>query len=407
MAACRIAACSHARSDQCASSPHAPRFYLRPVRFGQLIGQTALKARLIGTVREGRVAHAQFFLGPRGSGNLALALAYARYLFCASPGPADSCGECSACKQMDKLAHPDLHLSFPIFFQEKKPKTCEHLLPEWRAAVLKEPFLDAAIWRDQLTGENKQLRMGVDIALEVSRRLGLKAYAGRWKVLLLWLPELMDEQAANKLLKVLEEPEPGTVCLLVGSEADAVLPTILSRTQLVKVPALHEEDLAQALLARHPDLRPEEARACAVRSGGDLLEAMAMAEGREEEVFVFLRDWLRACYAGKMGEVVAFTDYFAKMGREKQKGLMRYALYVIRQALLQRQDLPQLIASFGEEMEFVRKFGALLDAWATEGLRRALEEAHAQLERNANPKVLFLDLSYALGTLMRPERHLA
>ncbi|MBV6404128.1 MAG: hypothetical protein GFGODING_00877 [Flavobacteriales bacterium] len=401
MAACRIAACSHARSDQCASSPHAPRFYLRPVRFGQLIGQTALKARLIGTVREGRVAHAQFFLGPRGSGNLALALAYARYLFCASPGPADSCGECSACKQMDKLAHPDLHLSFPIFFQEKKPKTCEHLLPEWRAAVLKEPFLDAAIWRDQLTGENKQLRMGVDIALEVSRRLGLKAYAGRWKVLLLWLPELMDEQAANKLLKVLEEPEPGTVCLLVGSEADAVLPTILSRTQLVKVPALHEEDLAQALLARHPDLRPEEARACAVRSGGDLLEAMAMAEKNEEELFVLFRDWMRASYALKMPEAVELAEHFARMGRERQKALMRYGLHVLRMSLMHTVGATALVRAEGQEADFVHRFSTMLGGARADRLRQELETAHQHLERNANPKVLFMDLSYGVHRLLR------
>lgn len=374
------------------------------MQFNKIIGQAALKARLIGNIREGRVPHAQFFLGPRGSGVLPLALAYATYLFCEHPGEGDSCGRCNACKMMAKLAHPDLNMAFPIFFVDKKPKTCDYYTEDWRDAVLEEPYLDADQWREQLKGENKQLRMGVDIAGEMLRKLSLKAFRGGWKVMLIWLPEMMDPLMANKILKVLEEPAPGTVFLLAGHTHDRILPTILSRTQLVKVPALDPGELASALQERYPELASETARHIAARSEGDLLEAMAMAEGREEEVFVFLRDWLRACYAGKMGEVVAFTDYFAKMGREKQKGLMRYALYVIRQALLQRQDLPQLIASFGEEMEFVRKFGALLDARATEGLRRALEEAHVQLERNANPKVLFLDLSYELGGLMRPER---
>ncbi|MBL8011508.1 MAG: hypothetical protein JNJ64_12965 [Flavobacteriales bacterium] len=371
------------------------------MRFSRIIGQTALKARLIGNAREGRVPHAQFFLGPRGSGHLPLALAYARYLLCEAPGPADSCGECPACKQMDKLAHPDLNLSFPIFFVEKKPRTCEHLLPEWRTAVLKEPFLDAAIWRDQLDGENKQLRMGVDIAAEITRKLSLKAYSGRWKVMLVWLPELMDDAAANKLLKALEEPEPGTVFLLVGSEGDQVLPTILSRAQLVKVPALHEDDLAQALRERYPDLRPEEARACAVRSGGDLLEAAAMAEKSEEELFVLFRDWMRACYGLKVHEAAEFAEHFARMGRERQKGLMRYGLHLVRMSLLRAAGAPDLVRAVGQEEEFIHRFAALLSEHRAEGLRHELETAHQHLERNANPKVLFMDLSYSVHRTLR------
>lgn len=379
---------------------HATAFYFRPVRFGRIIGQTALKARIIGNAREGRVPHAQFFLGPRGSGNLALALAYARYLLCEAPGPADSCGECPACRQMDKLAHPDLNLSFPIFLSEKL-RTCEPLLPTWRAAVLKEPFLDAALWRDQLDGENKQLRMGVDIAAEITRKLSLKAYSGRWKVMLVWLPELMDPPAANKLLKALEEPEPGTVFLLVGTEADQLLPTILSRAQLVKVPALLEDDLAQALTGRYPDLKPEEARACAVRSAGDLLEAVAMAEKSEEELFVLFRDWMRACYGLKIHEAAEFAEHFARMGRERQKGLMRYGLHLVRMSLLHAAGTSGLVRAVGQEEEFIRRFAAMVSEPRAEELRHELESAHQHLERNANPKVLFMDLSYSVHRALR------
>ena len=370
------------------------------VLFSRIIGQTALKARLIGNIREGRVPHAQFFLGPRGSGNLALALAYARYLLCEAPGVADSCGECPACKQMDKLAHPDLHLSFPIYLSEKV-KTCDTFTADWRALVLKEPFLDAAIWRDQLEGENKQLRMGVNIAADITRKLSLKAYSGGWKVMLVWLPEMMDASAANKLLKVLEEPEPRTLFLLVGTEADQLLPTILSRTQLVKVPALAEADVEQALLARYDDLKPEDARACAVRSGGDLLEAVAMAEKSEEELFVLFRDWLRACYGLRVHEAAEFSEHFAKMGRERQKSLMRYGLHLIRMSLLQAERVPQLVRAVGQEQDFVQKFGALLNERRVAGLREELETAHVHLERNANPKVLFMDLSYRVYGLLR------
>lgn len=368
--------------------------------FSRIIGHAALKAKLIGNIREGRVPHAQFFLGPRGSGTLPLALAYARYLLCRSPNAADSCGTCPACLMLDKLAHPDLNLIFPIFLSEKA-KTCEPLLPDWRELVRQEPYLDAERWREKLDGENKQLRMGVDIAAEITRKLSLKAYQGGWKVMLIWLPELMDTAAANKLLKVLEEPEPMTAFLLVGHANDQVLPTILSRTQLVKVPALNPGEVVEALQQRYPDLSAEEARAIAARSEGDLLEASAMADKSEEELFVFFRDWLRACYANKVPDMVEFGEYFAKMGRERQKGLMVYALYLIRQCLLHGRQVPQLLGAFGEEMDFVKKFSALLNDTNTEGIRRELEAAHGHLERNANPKVLFLDLSYRMGGLLR------
>ncbi len=374
------------------------------MQFNKIIGQAALKAKLIGNIREGRVAHAQFFLGPRGSGVLPLALAYATYLFCENPGEGDSCGKCTSCIMMAKLAHPDLNLVFPIFLAEKV-KTCEPYTAEWRSAVLAMPYMDAEKWRTSLSGENKQLRMGVDIAAEVVRKLSLKAFRGGWKVMLIWLPEMMDPAMANKLLKVLEEPEPHTVFLLAGESQDRILPTILSRTQLVKVPALDLGELAAVLRERYPELTGELAHAIAARSEGDLLEALAMADGNEDELFVFFRDWLRACYGNKVEEFVAAGDYFAKMGREEQKGLMAYALHLIRQCTLLWQDVPQLVTTVGEEMEFVRKFSALLNRTNADGIRSELEKAHAHLERNANAKVLFLDLSYRMAVLLRTKEH--
>ncbi|MCC6840173.1 MAG: hypothetical protein IT230_08450 [Flavobacteriales bacterium] len=370
------------------------------MQFNKIIGHAALKARLIGNLREGRIPHAQFFLGPRGSGALPLALAYGAYLLCEQPGEGDGCGQCNACKMTAKLAHPDLNLVFPIFLS-KEVRTCEPFAGEWRAAVLEEPYLDDEGWRVRLKGENKQLRMGVDIAGEVVRKLSLKAFAGGWKVMLIWLPELMDAYMANKILKVLEEPEPRTAFLLAGHSNDRMLPTILSRTQLVKVASPDPGEVASAVLQRFPGLSGEQARGIAARSEGDLLEAWAMAEGREAESFLFLRDWLRACYARKWEEAVAAADQFAKMGREPQKGLMAYALYLMRQCMLHLQDLPQLITAGGEERAFVQKFSTVLDMASLEAVRAELEAAYGHLERNANPKVLLLDLGYSLGSLLR------
>lgn len=370
------------------------------MQFAHIAGHTALKAKLISNIREGRVPHAQFFLGPRGNGGLPMALAYARYLLCAQRDPADSCGQCPSCQMVAKLAHPDLHLTYPIFLSEKQ-KTCDVFISEWREAVLKEPYLDDERWRAALEGENKQLRMGVDIAAEITRKLSLKAYQGGWKVMLIWLPELMDPAAANKLLKILEEPEPMTAFLLVGHANERILPTIISRTQLVKVPAFNPGEVADAVQERYADLSPEEARSIAARSEGDLLEAFQIAEKSEEELFVFFRDWLRACYANKVPDTVEFGEYFSKMGREKQKAFMRYALYLMRQCVLHGQGVPQLVRAHGEELEFVQKFSPLLNGVNASGIGQELETAHGHLERNANPKVLFLDLSYRVSGWLR------
>ena len=384
--------------------PHAPIPFLCAVQFAKVIGHAALKAKLIGNIRERRVAHAQLFMGPRGCGNLPLALAYAQYLLCEQPDVADACGSCPACLQAQKLEHPDLHLAFPIFFADKKPRTCDHYVAQWRQAVLQQPYLDLDHWRDQLNSENKQLRMGVDIAQEIQSRLALKSFRGGYKVMVIWLPELMDPAASNKLLKVLEEPEPNTVFILVSNDADQLLATIISRTQLVKVPALRPGEVAEVLREHYPALDAEEARTIALRSEGDLLEALTIADQGEEELFVFFRDWLRQCYNKQVAAVAEFAEQFQKMGRERQKGLMRYGLYLVRQCVLQWQQVPELVGVFGQEQEFVSKFSGLLNERNAEGIRQELETAHVHVERNANPKMLFMDLSYRLMGLLRPVR---
>lgn len=373
------------------------------MRFSQIIGHATLKAKLIGNIREGRVAHAQLFVGPRGCGNLPLALAYAQYLFCEKPEVMDSCGTCPSCVQMDKLAHPDLHLAFPVIFTDKV-KVCDPFLPAWREMVIKEPYADFDLWREQVDSENKQLRMGVDIAQEIQRKLTLKSFHGGHKVMLIWLPERMDLGAANKLLKAIEEPEPNTVFLMVSNAADQLLATIISRTQMVKVPALRPTEVAEVLRSQFPEMEAEEALNMALRSEGDLLEALDIAKKGETELFVFFRDWLRACYNRRVDIAASFGDHFQKMGREQQKSLMRYGLYLIRQCVFQWQQVPELVRTFGEEQEFVDKFSGLLTDQNVDGIRSELEKAHLHIERNANPKLLFMDLSYRMMGYLRKGR---
>jgi DNA polymerase-3 subunit delta' len=302
--------------------------------------------------------------------------------------------------QMAKLEHPDLHLTFPIFLSEKV-KTCDAFVADWRKEVLSEPYMDIEHWRDRLESENKQLRMGVDIAQEIQRKLSLKSFRGGYKVMMVWMPELMDAAAANKLLKVLEEPEPNTVFLLVANEPEQLLATILSRAQLVKVPAIRPNELAEVLRVRFPELSVDDAMAIALRSEGDLLEAVEMAGRGEEELFVFFRDWLRACYKREVTVAVEMGEGFQKFGREWQKSLFRYGLYIMRQCALQWQQVPELIRVVGQEQEFVNNFSKLMNDRNVDGIRKELETAHVHVERNANPKVLFMDTSYRMMGLLR------
>ena len=374
---------------------------LRPMLFSKVIGHAALKAKLIGNIREGRVPHAQLFVGPRGSGNLPLALAYAQYLLCEQRGLADACGACPSCQQMAKLAHPDLHLFFPIAFLDKKPHTCDYFTANWREALQAEPYIDIDRWRDRLDSENKQLRMGVEIAAEIQQKLALRSFRGGHKVILVWLPELVDHQAANKLLKVLEEPEPNTLFLLVSTEPEQLMATILSRAQLVKINALEPIEIADALRERFPELIADEALAIGNRSEGDLLEAVDMAEKGEAEHFVFFRDWLRACYKREVANAAELGEGFAKAGREWQKALMRYGLFIMRQCALQWMKAAPLVRVTGQELEFVGRFSTLLNERNAEGIRRELETAHTHIERNANPKVLFMDVSYRMMAMLK------
>ncbi|MBK7946304.1 MAG: hypothetical protein IPJ85_13795 [Flavobacteriales bacterium] len=373
------------------------------MQFSKVIGHAALKAKLIGNIREGRIPHAQLFVGPRGSGNLPMALAYAQYLLCEDRQAVDACGECPSCLQMAKLEHPDLHLAFPIYFTDKV-KVCEAFVTDWRKAVRNEPYLDMDRWREGMESENKQLRMGVDIAHEIQRRLSLKSFRGGHKVMLVWMPELMDAAASNKLLKVLEEPEPNTLFLLVATDMDQLLATIVSRAQLVKVPALATDEVADALRERMPELGIDAARAAAARSEGDLLEAVRLASESEAEHFVFFRDWLRACYKREVTTTAELADGFAKLGREWQKSLVRYGLFIMRQCALRWMGADGLVRVDGQELEFVGNFSKLLSERSADGIRRELEIAHTHIERNANPKVMFMDMSYRMMGLLRVDR---
>jgi DNA polymerase-3 subunit delta' len=317
--------------------------------FSQVIGQAALKAKLIRAVREGRVSHAQLFLGREGSGGLALALAYAQYVMCENPGEHDACGTCSACHKMQRLAHPDLHFAFPVNSSkasEKNPVS-DMFIGEWRSLLLQNPYPTEEGWYAAIDLDNKQGNISKYEAEAIIRKLTLKAYEGRFKVMLVWLPERMNAVAANRLLKLIEEPPAQTLFLLVAENSGQMLKTILSRTQLVSLPPVDEGAMA-AMLAQKFSLPQDEARAVAHLSEGSVVEAQRIAGQGDEKRSYFeqLVTLMRLSYASKAENVILLLQWaeeIAAQGRERQKNFLLYAQRMVRENFMLNQQVSEAV----------------------------------------------------------------
>lgn len=368
--------------------------------FKDIIGQKEASAHLMQSLKEGRIANTQLFLGKPGSGTLLLAIAYARAILCTELGEEDSCGKCPNCTMVNGLTHPDLHFSFPIILNAKE-RTSDFHLKAWRKTVLKDPFLNAEDWYAAVEGENKQGVIGKDESLNIMKKLLLRSYGGGYKIMLMWLPETMNAAAANKLLKILEEPADRTVFILVAESIERILPTVISRTQLFKVPKLSTADVAQGLTS-YTDLSEEERMAIAMRSDGDLNAAMKDAKDQNGQLLDRFRDWMRICFKKDVRAAIGMVNEIAGpgTGKEQQKALLKYGLHMCRQCLVHEQQLDQLVLSSGSEKGFVKNFSPVLNIEKTDVVQEELNNAIAHIERNANSKIVFMDLTFTLFKLI-------
>lgn len=362
--------------------------------FNDIPGQREAANHLQHAVQEGRVANTQLLLGAPGAGTLALALAYARYLLCEDRRREDACGQCNACSMIDKLAHPDLHFSFPIHLKEKA-KVSDHYVQEWRNAVLKDPFLNTQDWYATLGNANKQGIIGKDESQSIAKKLSLRSFNGGYKVLLIWMPETMNSTAANKLLKAFEEPTPGTVVLMVAQSVENILPTVLSRAQLFKVTKMTTIDVAKALTTL-VDLPEEQCKEIALRCGNDLNEAKKEALGHHGQVLDRFREWMRICFKKDVLAAIDFVESVHRSGKEAQKSLLKYGLHMARQCVVQEQVGPELMLSTGEEHDFVERFAPFLNSSKVPVVLEEFDKAYGHLERNANARILFMDLTFTL-----------
>lgn len=379
--------------------------------FKEIPGYKDEKERLIRSVQEHRVSHAQLFLGPVGSGNLALALAYAQYIACENKQPEDSCGECPSCKKYAKLIHPDLHFVYPVnkTEDEKKDVTSDTFLETWRSIIKENPYIDINEWNIALGIEQKLTIINVEEADLILKKLSLKSFEGGYKILIMWMPERMNIASANKLLKIIEEPPDKTLFLLVANNHEELLPTIISRLQLIKISRFQDEDIIETLQNRY-SLNHERAKRVAFLSDGSMLAAIEMAkmegEDAENEFLDYFIEWMRMSWSVSkknevMKDICKWAENVGSIGREQQKSFIKYCLYLIRESMMIQSGANSLIKLTGKEMNFIQKFALQINIHNSLLLNEAFNGAYAAIERNANGKILFLDLSFKVMKMLR------
>jgi len=366
--------------------------------FQEVIGQNAIKEQLIQSVFENRVSHAQLFLGPEGSGSFALALAYAQFISCTEKTETDSCGNCASCRKYNKLIHPDLHFSYPFFRGGEKEDSMADL-GEWRDLVLSNPYFNLDEWRLRLDAENKQPNINKAECLNILNRLSLKAFESEYKTMIIWLPEYLKNEG-NRLLKTLEEPANKTLIILVAQNQDQILNTIISRTQLVKIPALKNDDISKYLVDTK-DIPETQASRIAYLSNGSLQAALNHLKEDDHDDFRNFTGWMRMTFADKGAQIIDFVDVLSKLGRENQKNMLRYGVQLIRECIMMISGAESLVHLPTLELDFVKNFSRQLDLAKCEALINELEKAHYHIERNANPKILFLDVSLQFVKILK------
>ncbi len=378
------------------------------MQFQAIPAHADLKRVLTQAVGRGHVAHAQLFRGAEGSAALALALAYATYLNCEgrSEDADDSCGSCPACLKIAKLAHPDLNFVFPVTTTKavSKDATSQKFAAEWRAFLLENPYQGFNDWMQHIAAENRQGSIAKDEAGALLKLVSLKAFEAKYKTVIIWLPELMHPAAANAVLKLLEEPPPATVFLLVSHAPEQLLPTILSRVQPVVVRPLREDELT-AYLRDEQHLPLVKARQLAQLAEGNLGAALESLASREQsadhDYFEFFTKWMRLCYGFKAAEILKTSEEFQKLGRENQKELLSYSLGLLRKVLLFGLD-PRLVPHVpAEEQTFISNFSRFITLRNADQLTQEFNDAHYHVERNANPRMVFVDTSLRVGGLLK------
>jgi DNA polymerase III subunit delta' len=370
--------------------------------FKDIAGQQSVKEHLIRTANEGRVSHAQLFAGGEGAGGLLLAVAYARYLNCLNPGDTDACGSCSSCVKAAKLVHPDIHFVFPVVKEGSGAMVSDDKITEWRAFLLGKRYFSANQWFENISGGKKSGMIYTDESPVILHKLSMKNFEGKYKIMIIWLPERMNDTGANKLLKILEEPPPSTVFMLVSENPNALLATILSRTQQLNIPPIEIESLTSDMVSRF-GANPDEAKLAARLSRGNYVKALENLDASEDKsgFFDLFATFMRSTYSRKIFDVMKWVDAVAPMSRDKMKSFFDYSIGMLRESYMYNFRQSELVYLTPLEEDFVKKFSVFITENNVEKMVKEIQLAYAHIEQNGNARIVLFDMAIKTVTFFK------
>jgi DNA polymerase-3 subunit delta' len=379
--------------------------------FKEIIGNNSVKKQLIEAVRNNRISHAQLFSGKSGSAKLALALAYAQFLNCENRTTVDSCGICSSCLKFNNLSHPDLHLVIPVLkTKEVQKPVSDHFIGKWRDFITNNYYGSLNGWIDSFGTENKTGQQGTiykDEANNIHKKLSLKNYEAEYRVVLIWMPERMNLEVSNKLLKLFEEPPKGTIFLLITENTNQLLPTIISRLQAIKIADFTSEDIVNHFGEQALSL--EKAKQLRNLTNADLGKITQILEDKEGELDLFsdFSVWMRLTYKMDVQGISKWVDNLSLKGRKQQNLFLSYAIKMVRECLIYNFASDTLLKTNENEFAFLTKFSPFIHEENSVMITEKLEESIKAINRNANAKILFFELSLQMVKFLRLKRKFA
>ena len=366
------------------------------MQFKEVIGHDHIKRQLIQEVNSGRLSHAQLFLGKTGFGGLPLAIAFIQFLFCENKTAEDSCGECASCKKMSQLQHPDVHFSFPTV--QTISKTADPLFKEWKDFTLTVPYFNLNQWTLKQDEKGRKPIISKFQSEEIVKKLSLKSFEGGYKVSIIWMAETMNDACANKLLKIIEEPPQKTLFILIAEQQDGLMPTIISRTQILKIKRVTPDAVSEFLKEKHQVSDEELLKSLVSRADGDVLKAMQLVldQGDNNQNRTDFIQLMRTCYKKEVLPMFDWAEKLSGYTKEAQKNFLLYGLYMVRQAILKNYTNEQLIKASSEEIDFLKNFSRFITGNNVISFMKLFNDSHYALERNAHSKILFTTITFEI-----------